>query len=442
MVAWIRTPAGALVVVLVVGLAAPPAASVGPDAGITGVVTDDGTGQPLADICVTALDENTMATGTSAPSGPDGRYEITGLPQGAYQVSFRDCSAIPMYRAEAHLDRPLDVWSMRTEVVWVPAGTTVAVDASLELGGAIIAGFTWAHTGTAATGVCIASRPADSPEFLIQEPRWAWCPEQGASPGPAVLGGLVAGPHLLDLFAIGWSAHFGWYGGPTHELATRVPVVAGERTTIDIAVEPRPYLPSLGLDAPPASYRFDDVEDGSVHAPAIGALVHLGVMAGTDRHTFGPGRPFTRGQAASTVVRALALTGARPPAADDAFDDDEGSVHEPSLDALAAAGILLGSGERVAAPTEPLSRAQTAALVTRAYEYRTGTLLRSTSDRFVDDGTSPLEPRIDRAATAGLVQGVAEGTFAPGSPIDRAQAATVLARLLALLESDLVGGAS
>jgi hypothetical protein len=51
----------------------------------------------------------------------------------------------------------------------------------------------------------------------------------------------------------------------------------------------------------------------------------------------------------------------------DAFADDDGSVHEPAIDALAAVGVVTGRLDRTFGPTADVRRDQLAALVVRAH---------------------------------------------------------------------------
>ena len=65
---------------------------------------------------------------------------------------------------------------------------------------------------------------------------------------------------------------------------------------------------------------------------------------------------------------------ADPPlsAGPDAFDDDNGSVHEPAINGLAAVGIAQGTGNRTFGPDSSVRRDQTASFVIRALEHLTG----------------------------------------------------------------------
>jgi hypothetical protein len=65
---------------------------------------------------------------------------------------------------------------------------------------------------------------------------------------------------------------------------------------------------------------------------------------------------------ASFLVRALSL----PASVVDAFTDDNGSIHEADIQALAAAGITFGCGGSRFCPTTAVARGQMAAFLYRA----------------------------------------------------------------------------
>lgn len=121
-------------------------------------------------------------------------------------------------------------------------------------------------------------------------------------------------------------------------------------------------LPATGVDA------FSD-DGGSIHETAIDALAQAGLAHGctltgslADPRSFCPGRALTRGQMASLLARALELR----PTATDAFTDDDGSVHEDSIDRLAAAGITDGTATGDFDPGRVVTRAQLASFLVRA----------------------------------------------------------------------------
>ncbi len=138
-----------------------------------------------------------------------------------------------------------------------------------------------------------------------------------------------------------------------------------------------------------------------------------------------------------TSLRALALVVllvmAALPAAADATDpggtfiDDNGSVHEGYIEAVAAEGITVGcnppTNDRFC-PDDPVTRGQMAAFLVRAFDLTDG----AGSDLFSDDDTSVFENDIDRLATRGITRGCTATLFCPGDTVTRGQMAAFIAR--------------
>jgi len=127
-------------------------------------------------------------------------------------------------------------------------------------------------------------------------------------------------------------------------------------------------LPSYGPRVEGVGSRFIDVPRGSLFFDDIEWLAESGITRGcnppvADRYC--PDDAVTRGQMAAFLVRALNLP-AGPPGR---FVDDDGSVFERDIEALAAAGITLGcnppTNDRYC-PRDPVSRGQMAAFLHRA----------------------------------------------------------------------------
>ncbi|MGH8874935.1 MAG: S-layer homology domain-containing protein [Acidimicrobiia bacterium] len=122
-------------------------------------------------------------------------------------------------------------------------------------------------------------------------------------------------------------------------------------------------LVSAELAGSSFSGRFAD-DDGSVHEPAIEALAAAGITKGCAPDRFCPDDVVTRGQLASFLVRALGLGLATV----DAFVDDSGSLHEGSINALAAAGITKGCAPDRFCPTDLVTRGELATFLLRAFD--------------------------------------------------------------------------
>jgi len=169
---------------------------------------------------------------------------------------------------------------------------------------------------------------------------------------------------------------------------------------------------------------FWDVADGTTFSDDIAWLGESGITHGCNppwSDSFCPRRILSRGEVATLLVNALHL----PPSSVDRFDDDNGSTHESSINALAAAGITRGCGPRAYCPYTQLTRAEMAALLARAFD-----LAPAPGNTFDDDDGMGLEPDIERIAAVGITRGCGPREFCPTDPVPREQVAAFLHRAL------------
>ena len=124
---------------------------------------------------------------------------------------------------------------------------------------------------------------------------------------------------------------------------------------------------SVASAVAPIDEPFIDV-DGNVHEAAIDAIAVAGISRGCNpplNTRYCPDRTVTRGQMAAFVRRALGL----PASTLDHFFDDDGSVFEDDINAIAEAGITRGcnppSNTRFC-PSQTLTRAEMATFLYRA----------------------------------------------------------------------------
>jgi hypothetical protein len=156
------------------------------------------------------------------------------------------------------------------------------------------------------------------------------------------------------------------------------------------------------------------------------------IAFGTGNGLFSPAGMVTREQMASFVRRMITAAGGSLPAEPaDAFDDDAGSVHEQSINQLAALGVVKGVSARTYGPKLPIDRAQVASILARAVE-GLGVTLTAATDYFTDDTGLVHEPAINKLAGEGVVTGTSAGTFTPSASTRRDQMASMVARALDL----------
>ena len=178
---------------------------------------------------------------------------------------------------------------------------------------------------------------------------------------------------------------------------------------------------------------FTDVPQSSVHERAVDCITWWRVTTGSDWGGYLPADPTSRAANASFVARALTSAGTTMPTdPPDAFDDDNGSIHEPAINDLAAIGVVEGTGPRQFSPTDLVTRGQMASMLDRAYAARTGQPLPPGPDAFDDDNGSVHEDAINAIAAVGLAAGTGPRTFEPDTFVRRDQMASFLARLLDL----------
>ncbi|HSJ33752.1 MAG TPA: ScyD/ScyE family protein [Acidimicrobiia bacterium] len=174
---------------------------------------------------------------------------------------------------------------------------------------------------------------------------------------------------------------------------------------------------------------FSD-DNSSVHELDIAALAAAGITKGCnppDNDEFCPDDPTTRGQMAAFLNRALGLG----PSGDDAFTDDDDSVFEGDINAIAAAGVTKGCNppdNDEFCPDDLVTRGQMAAFLVRALG-----LPSSDVDHFTDDDGSVFEGDINALAAAGVTKGCNppdNDEFCPDDNVTRGQMASFLVRAL------------
>lgn len=179
---------------------------------------------------------------------------------------------------------------------------------------------------------------------------------------------------------------------------------------------------------------FDDVPTNDPHALPIDCVAWWEVAGGVSSNKYAPAVAVNRAQMASFVARAIAKTGYELPSSPpDAFVDDNGTTHELATNQLAAVGVVTGVRPGIYAPAQLVTRAQMATFLVRAHDLVSGRDLANTGNRFVDDDGTVHEASINKVAAAGLATGTQFGYFSPLAGVSRAQLASFLARTLDLL---------
>jgi hypothetical protein len=181
---------------------------------------------------------------------------------------------------------------------------------------------------------------------------------------------------------------------------------------------------------PPGGTFIDD--NGNVHEANIEAIAAEGITKGCNPPTnnrYCPDSSVTRGQMAAFLRRAFNLQ----PSSIDFFVDDNDSIFEADINSVAMAGITRGCNPPANSrfcPDGKVTRGQMAAFLRRTFGYPA-----ASTDYFTDDNGSIFEADINAIAKAGVTKGCNPPTnnqYCPSALVRRDQMASFLARALGL----------
>jgi hypothetical protein len=192
--------------------------------------------------------------------------------------------------------------------------------------------------------------------------------------------------------------------------------------------------PACPEDTVPRNSR-DDIS-GNTHERAIDCIIWYEIAKGTSDTQYDPEFDVTRAQMASFIARLIERGGGELPEGDpNRFSDvEEGAVHSDNINALAAAGVVDGTGNGEYQPGITVSREQMAKFLVQGYQFRAERQLPTPSvDYFPDDNDSIHEVNINKAAAAGFTVGRINGDYEPKESVRRDQMASFVARTLTLL---------
>lgn len=176
---------------------------------------------------------------------------------------------------------------------------------------------------------------------------------------------------------------------------------------------------------PPGGTFIDD--DGSVHEGSVEAIYAAGLTVGCSSDRYCPDELVTRAQMAVFLLRAIGHD-RHSPAHQGLFEDvAEERWYGRSVEHFFEHGFTRGCTPTRFCPDAPVTRGQMATFLVRVFE-----LPPSTVDRFDDDDVSVHAADIEALAAAGITVGCAPDRFCPDAPVARDQMATFLTRALDL----------
>lgn len=172
--------------------------------------------------------------------------------------------------------------------------------------------------------------------------------------------------------------------------------------------------------------RFKDVNKDHWAFDFIAELTEMGIIKGKSADKFEPSGNVTRGEFVSLLARTLKLEAAK----EHPFKDVGGAL-EADIAAAYKAGITAGMTKDKFDPNAQINREQMAAMLVRAYEFKTGKKYDATTPaKFTDVSkvSNFAKESVNEVSQLGFMVGIG-GKFEPKSKATRAQAAKVVSLL-------------
>ncbi len=155
----------------------------------------------------------------------------------------------------------------------------------------------------------------------------------------------------------------------------------------------------------------------------IAELASEGVVNGVSASRFAPQANITRAEFLALLTRNAGIS----------ESEYKGAVSDVSSDKWYAntvqgainAGVISSENFR---PDEPITREEMCDLAVRVLEYKNGVVSEGTFS-FTDSGEITLPVQVGKAVASGIMEGMADGSFAPQNNSTRAEAVTVIKRM-------------
>lgn len=176
-----------------------------------------------------------------------------------------------------------------------------------------------------------------------------------------------------------------------------------------------------------AESRFTDLQYSKWAEDGIQYMAERGTVAGYGNGIFQPEKSVTRAQAVTFMVRELYADELQVPVQGSTYSDVP-TTHPFYREITIAAknGLASGFPDGSFRPNAPISRAETAAFLTRAYPLEEG----KQSANWTDTGSHWAAAPILMLSSNGLVGGYADGTYRPNRSVTRAEYTVFMSRVI------------
>ncbi|PAD33400.1 glycoside hydrolase family 3 N-terminal domain-containing protein [Paenibacillus sp. 7523-1] len=176
-----------------------------------------------------------------------------------------------------------------------------------------------------------------------------------------------------------------------------------------------------------AEEHFNDLQYSKWAEDGIEYMAKRGTVAGYGDGKFKPAGLVTRAQAVTFLVRELYPEQLEKPAEGTTYSDvPETHAFTKEIAIASKNGLASGFPDGSFRPDAPLSRAETAAFLTRAYSLSEGKQTANWSDTESHWAAAPILVM----SSNGLVGGYSDGTYRPNQTVTRAEYAVFMSRLI------------
>ncbi|PAF33713.1 glycoside hydrolase family 3 N-terminal domain-containing protein [Paenibacillus sp. 7516] len=176
-----------------------------------------------------------------------------------------------------------------------------------------------------------------------------------------------------------------------------------------------------------AEERFNDLQYSKWAEDGIEYMAKRGTVAGYGDGKFKPAGLVTRAQAVTFLVRELYPEQLEKPAEGTTYSDvPKTHAFNKEIAIASKNGLASGFPDGSFRPDTPLSRAETAAFLTRAYSLSEGKQTTNWSDTVNHWAAAPILVM----SSNGLVGGYSDGTYRPNQTVTRAEYAVFMSRLI------------
>ncbi|RAV03032.1 S-layer homology domain-containing protein [Paenibacillus sp. YN15] len=217
--------------------------------------------------------------------------------------------------------------------------------------------------------------------------------------------------------------------GGTGEAGRPGQAPGGSGTEASANSKPSPAGTPAGEGSPPLAQAasFRDIA-GHWSEPIVREMATLEIITGYPDGSLQPDRSMTRAEFIAVVVRAMKAEAA----SDYVFPDTAGHWAEPLIAAAYAMGWTGGLTEDRFGPDEAITREQMLVILIRALKL-SGQTGAATGFTDADSISQWASSAIALAVERGITDGYPDGSIRPGQSATRAEALTVLARAIALI---------